>query len=497
MIMNTFLSNLKTATNFDTTTNGATAHRTTGSAVYNLFALGGAYRNRSDQDCVTLFSDAWQENPDLALKCLFYLRDILEGQGQRRFFRVCFQWLAVYAPEAARKNLTNIPTFGRWDDLIYSTLDTPVEKDALEIIKHQLALDANCKTPSLLSKWMPSENASSEKTKATANVIRTYLGFSHKEYRKLLSALRKKINVLERLMSANEWDKIEFDKIPSKAGLVYRNAFARRDIIAEKYKKFATSRDIKVNVKALYPYEVVSQVTDKMDYGWWGSSEREISETERAIINKYWENLPDYFEGKTSNILCVCDTSGSMHGTPIDVAISLSLYCAERLDGPFKNHYISFSSTPQLIETKGFDFVDKVKRIYKTNLCENTDLVKVFDLLKSVALNPDTDKNTLPDTIVVISDMQIDCGSYGWTAKNTATEMEQIRKDWENAGLVLPRLVYWDVNATKDTFLDSGSNVSFVSGFSQILFQQVIQGKTGMDIMTDKLNSDRYSCVTI
>jgi hypothetical protein len=121
-------------------------------------------------------------------------------------------------------------------------------------------------------------------------------------------------------MSANEWDKIEFDKIPSKAGLVYRNAFARRDIIAEKYKKFATSRDIKVNAKALYPYEVVSQVTDKMGYGWWGSSEKEISETERAIINKYWENLPDYFEGKTSNILCVCDTSGSMHGTPIDVA---------------------------------------------------------------------------------------------------------------------------------------------------------------------------------
>lgn len=59
---------------------------------------------------------------------------------------------------------------------------------------------------------------------------------THRQYRLTLSALRKKINVLERLMSANEWDKIEFDKIPSKAGLIYKNAFARRDIIAKSMK---------------------------------------------------------------------------------------------------------------------------------------------------------------------------------------------------------------------------------------------------------------------
>ena len=125
-----------------------------------------------------------------------------------------------------------------------------------------------CKTPSLLAKWMPSENASSAKTIAMANEIRTFLGMTHKEYRKMLVGLRKKINVLETLMSANRWDEIEFDKIPSKAGLIYKNAFARRDIIARKYEEFAKSEDTKVNANTLYPYEIVAQACpyDKMYY---------------------------------------------------------------------------------------------------------------------------------------------------------------------------------------------------------------------------------------
>lgn len=79
-----------------------------------------------------------------------------------------------------------------------------------------------------------------------AHIIRTYLGLSHKEYRKMLSFLRKKINILERLMSENRWDEIEFDKIPSKAGLIYRNAFARKEVIAEKYKRFMEDKTKKL-----------------------------------------------------------------------------------------------------------------------------------------------------------------------------------------------------------------------------------------------------------
>lgn len=493
--MNTFMNGLQNASNYTVTENGALAHKTTRSAVYDMFALGGAYRKRNDEDCILLFKNALEENETLALKCLFYLRDCRGGQGERRFFRVCYKWLAQKHADVARRNFELISEYGRYDDVIYALIGTPLENDALEFIKNQLALDLECKTPSLLAKWLPSENASAVKTKKMGNIIREYLGMTHREYRKTLSILRERINLLERLMSANRWDEIEFDKIPSKAGLIYKNAFARRDIIAKKYEAFAKSEDTKVNASTLYPYDVVHKAVEGTRG--WGYSFRDMSATDRAMVEKYWENLPDYLEGKPCKMMCVVDTSGSMTGSeasaPINVAIGLGMYCAERIGGPFKNHYISFSSRPQLIKIEGVDFVDKVRRIYKTNLCENTDLVKTFRMLKEIALTAKPED--IPETIVVISDMQIDCGSrfYG---SNVATEMESMRREWEKAGLKMPKLVYWNVEARgAANFLDDGPNVTYVSGCSPVIFQQVISGVTGYELMLKKLESVRYEAI--
>lgn len=490
--MNTFMNGLQNASNYAVTENGALAHKTTRSAVYDMFALGGAYRKRNDEDCILLFKNALEENETLALKCLFYLRDCRGGQGERRFFRVCYKWLAQKHADIARRNFELISEYGRYDDVIYALIGTPLENDALEFIKNQLALDLECKTPSLLAKWLPSENASAVKTKKMGNIIREYLGMTHREYRKTLSILRERINLLERLMSANRWDEIEFDKIPSKAGLIYKNAFARRDIIAKKYEAFAKSEDTKVNASTLYPYDVVHKAVEGTRG--WGYSFRDMSATDRAMVEKYWENLPDYLEGKPCKMMCVVDTSGSMTGSeasaPINVAIGLGMYCAERIGGPFKNYYISFSSRPQLIKIEGVDFVDKVRRIYKTNLCENTDLVKTFRMLKEIALTAKPED--IPETIVVISDMQIDCGSrfYG---SNVATEMESMRREWEKAGLKMPKLVYWNVEARgAANFLDDGPNVTYVSGCSPTIFKSVVTGKTGYDLMLETLMKARY-----
>jgi hypothetical protein len=495
---NSFLNGLKETTNYTETLNGGIAHKSTLDAVYDMFALGGAYRQRSDADCITLFSKALEEDEVLALKCLFYLRDCRGGQGERRFFRVCYRWLCNTYPEIAKRNLKMVSEYGRWDDLIYLAEGTELEDYAFTIIKEQFKLDLTCKTPSLLGKWMPSENASAHETKRVGNRLRKFLGLTHQEYRKALSTLRKRINIVERLMSENRWEEIEFDKLPSKAGLIYKNAFARRDILAKKYETFIKDKSTKVNASTLYPYDVVSKALAHF-------YDDDLENVDRIAIEKYWNNLPDYFDGKQSNILCVCDTSGSMTcgngpATPMNVAIALSMYCAERAGGPFKNHYISFSSKPQLIDIVGADFCDKVQRIYETNLCENTNINAVFDLLKEIALKPTTNVNDLPDTIAIISDMEIDCGtgSYWdddnkeWTKENAATEMELIRQDWEKVGLKLPKLVYWNVDAKTDVILDSGDYVSFVSGANPVIFEQVVKGITGHELMMDKLGSDRY-----
>ena len=500
---NTVMDSLKRITNTTVTDNGAVAKKSTLDAVYDLFALGGAYRAHNDADCQLLFKKAYKEDPVLAIKCLFYLRDILEGQGERRFFRTCYQWLAKNDEEMATRNLIHIAEFGRYDDLIYSTLNTPIETVAFDMIAAQLKLDKDCKTPSLLAKWVPSCNASAKTTIATGNKLRKYMGLTHKEYRKMLSELRTKINIVEKLMSENRWEEIEFDKLPSIAGLKYRNAFARRDIIKKKYETFAKDTATTVNTKAMFPYEIVKSITNKI--GW--SNTFLGDDTERAMINKYWENIPDFLQGSDENVMCVVDTSGSMtcggYGTrPIDVAISLGIYAAQRNTGAFANHYISFSSRPQLIECEGVDFCDMVARIYSTNLCENTNLDAVFDLLFDAVTRQGANKKDLPSRIVVISDMQIDSmavpgwrderGFRAWTTDNAKTNMESIREKWAAVGLELPKLYYWNVNAQNPVILDSGDDVTFVSGCSPVLFEGVCRGVTGKALCLEKLNSARY-----
>ena len=497
---NTFMNGLKSATNYTRTENGALTHKSTMSGLLDLFAMGAAYRTRSDEDVITLFKKAYDEDAVHALKCLFYIRDIRGGQGERRFFRVVTKWLSTYDIDAMRRNLIHVPEYGRWDDL-FIFIGTPLETDALNVIKHQLALDVQCKTPSLLGKWMPSENTSSQKTRTTATHVRKYIGMTPKQYRQTLSVLRKRINVLERLMSEGRWDEIEFDKIPSKAGLKYKNAFARHDIERMKrnpevktYEAFAKDTETKVNAKALYPYEVVAKALT--------ACHRPMDHTDRLMVNKYWENLADYFQGKTFNGLAVVDTSASMtwHGgeaTPLNVAISLGLYCAERANGPFANHYISFSRTPRLIETNGVDFCDKVYRIYRTNLCENTNIEATFDMLLQTALNNGCGQDELPQNIIVISDMEFDQGTAYMNRNNAKTLMENIREKWARHGYRMPHLIYWNVDARQNNIPeDMGCGlISYVSGMSPSIFEQILSGKTGYDLMMEKLDSERYAVI--
>lgn len=493
--MNKLVNALNTQNNFNFTENGAIKKTSTNSALYDMFALGGAYRTRSEADCILLFKNAFEEAPLLALKCLFYMRDIRGGQGERRFFKVCLKWLAINHADIVRKNFDNIAEYGRWDDF-YTLVDTPMEKEMFKFIRNQINLDLESKTPSLLAKWLKSENTSSAQSCVLGNKTRIALGLSHKQYRKVLSHLRQKINIVERLMSANQWDKIEFDKIPSKAGLIYRNAFARRDIIKEKYRAFAADTNTKVNAGTLYPYEVVQKARECR----WGN----LQSTDRLMVNKYWDNLTDYFNDCSLNALAVVDTSGSMWGQPLNVAISLGLYTADKAKGPFHDHFISFSSHPTFIKCEGVDFVDKVDRIYDQNLCENTNLEATFDLVLNTALQHRLSQSELPASLIVISDMEIDFMSrtrslYGYDSKSfdVKTDMATMRSKWERAGYKMPKLIYWNVNARNNTILDESPEATFISGCSPVLFEQVLKGKTALDLMLDKLNSNRYSTVTL
>ena len=502
--MNELLKNLKEQSNKTYTQNGAITYKSTLNKVYDMFAQGAAMRGASEADCINMFANAYVENPSIALKCLFYLRDIRGGQGERRFFRLAIKWLALHQTKEMEHLIAFVPEYGRYDDL-FELFDTELEDEMIGYIRY--IIDKN--QDHLVYKWMPSINTSSRDTQARGRKFAREFGMTERQYRKMLSEGRKACNLVETLMSQNEWDKIAFDKLPSRAGILYSKAFARREETKERYEKFMKSEKTTVNAGTLYPYEVVAKALQVMRennrYWYYDKSTVAVDNIDRLAANKYWDNLKDYFDGATLNALCVCDTSGSMTSgyyntkiAPIDVAIAISLYTAERAKGPFHNHFISFSSRPQLIETEGYDFCEKVYNIYRQNLCENTNIEATFDLILNIALRNHLRKEDLPESLIIVSDMQFDY-ARGYNHDSTKTLMENIERKWELSGYKIPKLIFWNVNAATGAGnipMKDKDGITFVSGASPSIFTSILTGKTGQDLMYEALLAPRYEVIT-
>ena len=498
------LNSIKKELNRKLTENCASAYSSTLNKVLDLFAFGAAYRNRSDEDMIALFECALDENKELAMKCLFWIRDVRGGAGERHFFRVCMKWLAETYPDWAREVMIHIPDFGRFDDL-YCFVDTPLQQEALALIGKHLYIDLNETFPSLCAKWAKSCNASSKETRRLGRLTADAMNLTYHQYQKMLAKIRNRLNVIERLMSDGRWDEIEFEKVPSNAGLRYSHCFSIREELKERYAEFIAKPESKVNAATLYPYDCACRATRVCHSA--------MNDPERVAVNKYWENLPDYIgDNDASNFMCVCDTSGSMtwgnsNPKPIDVATSLAMYFAERAKGPFHNHYISFASRPQLIKIVGRDFVEKVQRIRETNLCDNTNLEAVFNLLLSIA------KRGIPaedfvKKLFIISDMEIDQAtneiSYSGSFYDRGPEsyngfkslMERIRENWERqTDIPFPQLYYWNVNARNNTVLSLGPDVSYISGASPAILKQVLSGKSNWELCLETLLRERYSSI--
>ena len=241
--------------------------------------------------------------------------------------------------------------------------------------------------------------------------------------------------------------------------------------------------------------------------GWFrrNSSNIPLDNTDRLMINKYWDNLADYINEATFNGIAVVDTSGSMTGgtadAPINVAISLGMYCATKNQGPFKDHFITFESNPHMIKVEGVDFCDKVHRITGADWGGSTNIEAVFDLLLDTAIRNNCSQDEIPQNVIIISDMEfnscVTTASYGRIYRNKVnTLFEDMAEKWKRNGYEMPKLTFWNVDARQNNIpMTSDGNVNYVSGMSPVIFEQVLKGLTAYDLMMDKLNSDRYSVI--
>lgn len=458
-----------------------------------------SYRNKSEDEIVKDFDKVFYEDKLTAMKFLFFIRDREEGLGERRLFRVIIKQMAQTEPEIIKAVLPLVAEYGRYDDLL-ELFDTPFEKVVIELFKEQIDSDAtnfrNKKPVSLLAKWLPSINAS-EKQKVKAKKIIKQWGITEEFYRKTLSKLREYIDVTERKMCSNEWDKIKYESVPSRANLNYNNAFLRHDEARRReFLGQVEKGEKKIHAGKLYPHDIVHKYTNGRSY---------LSVNHDATLEQLWKALP---QKEIANTLVVADGSGSMTSsvgktnvTALDVANALAIYFAEHNVGEFNNTYITFSENPQLVRFNKTDSLhDKIAKALAHDEVANTNIEKVFGLILQTAINNHLSQEEMPKNILIISDMEFDGCAISNGYKTPSKKLfKVIEESYNSYGYKIPKLIFWNVNSRTGTIpmKENDLGVALVSGFSTNIAEMVMNDKLDpLEILLDKLNTPRYEKIT-
>ena len=276
----------------------------------------------------------------------------------------------------------------------------------------------------------------------------------------------------------------------------YREAFMRND--GERYNLFlnkVSKGEAKLNASTLTPYELVDPWLNRWGYCGNGFL-KEMTEDDKKSLNITWESLPDF--GTVENALAIIDTSGSMYcdakPLPAAVALSLGLYFAEHNTGAFKNHFIEFSSRPELIEIKGDNFAERLQYITSFNEVADTNLEAVFNLILNAAINNNVPQSELPSKLIIISDME-----FNSCVRNAEiTNFKNAKAKFEKAGYKLPEIVFWNVASRnrQQPVSKNEQGVYLVSGCTPRLFTMIADGSlsdsTPYEFMLEVLMSERY-----
>lgn len=481
----------KTLSEWVETENGAEVKDTTGSAVLDMYASMGSMRSRMDYELQLKFRHAYMEDPLNAIRCLFYIRDVRCGLGERRAFRVLLGYAANKYPEAIRKNLELIPLYGRFDDL-YALMGTPVERDMWRFVGRVLKMDKENMEKglpcSLLAKWLKKADSSNENTRKLGIYTAKCLGMSVYDYKRLCVKLRRHIGVVEQMMSEGKWSEINYSSVPSRAMMVYRNAFQKHD---DKnfslYLKAVKKGEEVINSSTLYPYDIVEKI---------------LFHSEKSpVLEAQWRSLPNYVKEGT-NALVLADVSSlmgsSLGGRPLATAVGMGIYFAERNVGVFHNRMMTFSKTPEFVYLEGKSLYGKVKSFCNISQEGSVDLESAFEKILDVAVNTNTPPNEMFKTLIVISNMEVNQCTVDYPEENFYQSM---KLQYEKAGYSIPNVIFWNVNSMRDLFLADKDcpGVQFIAGQSTSCFKHLMNslGRTPMEEMNMKLGSNRYAPITV
>lgn len=506
--MNEYKQTLDKVNSLQRTENGALGYSTTGQVLVDLNFIVPSNHNNVNTDTIQEFCASLKDDLVTSVKWLFYLRDVREGLGERDSFVKLFLTLSNYNENAAIKVLPLIPEYGRWKDVIdilgVVSDDTELAKQIYILIGKQIKEDSinlkMSKSVSLLAKWMPSINAS-KKSRVIALRICRELGLIARDYRQILSTLRKYIDVTEVKTCGDKWNEIDYNKVSSNANARYLNAFMKHDQVRrQKYLDDLAkpAGNAVMHASNLYPHEVYAKY-------------RGYRPTVDQGIEELWKNLKNI--PTTGNTMVVVDGSGSMETRiggssieAIDVSRSLGIFFSERCTGEFKDKVIEFSSTPQYIDLSHCKtLADKKSVMCQYDDCSNTNLEKVFDLILWTAVNNKLPQEELPQRILIVSDMEFDNATtirdyynHDNVMSQYKTLFETIKERWIQAGYTMPEIVFWNVNSRTQTIPVQSNEVGvkLVSGFSINNVKMILSGEIDpWKALKSTLDSPRYSLI--
>ena len=364
---------------------------------------------------------------------------------------------------------------------------------------------------SLLGKWLPSINTSSDETRRKANfVAQGLLNLDNVTYRKLCSRLRKALDIVEHHVTQNTFNEIDYAKVPSLAQNRYRTLFLTKD--SERYQKYiadVTTGKAKMNAGAIGAADLIHKAHELMVTAWSDAGYVDDTEQERAALDAQWDNLPKI----PAEALVCMDGSGSMYSgdnvkyEPIEIAKALTIYMSENNEN-FKDQFITFGQNTQVVTLHSKKFTDKVVELSAYNDCGNTDFIGMFETLLTHAKMYHLTPAQMPKTLIVVSDMQFDCQMNVRDVEDinedlidegrgeVKTPYQFIQQEYQRAGYTAPQVVFWCVTAHDALPIcreDVGATLCF--GCNQNTLRYILENGgtyTDSDIVNNILTSKRY-----
>jgi len=421
---------------YNTTTNGALQHESSGNKCLDLFSVIGNLRNCSRTDVLERFEQAFNENPKLATQVAHWARAARQGSGERQTFYVILDEIAKSSPDFISDNAHTLADIGYYKDLLrYFHIDGVVKAFA-QSIKNK---------DRLANKWAPRKGENARK-------LRDELQFTNKQYRKWIG---EHSETVEDKMSSKMFYDIDYSSVPGGAMMKYKEAFMKKDLL--RFDDWKNNKTVKASVSATYPHQII-----------------EVAAGDESLADKMWNNLEDFItEGE--NILPMIDTSGSMFGKPLQVAISLGMYLSERNKSEFQDRFLTFSESPEFVKIQGDGVADRLRNIEQADWGMNTDFTKAYDLILQSAVTHNVDKSSMPTMLLVLSDMQFDESQDDWDNSVPKVHFDDIKDKFNKSGYDMPKLVFWNLNSysgNQSTMNEDG--VCMVSGFSPSIMKAIL-----------------------